>query len=202
MPDTLLGFQAAMNGIPDNTSALISPQNAREAWLSLASDRGVAIMDQGGVTPVTIPLVQDVFSDIPQGIIAGGGGMLEGDLPLFWRMDANGQLGYDYLADWPTTAVPPGYFRQVKIVAEVEVALGSTVDRYEFATTVAGIPQAPFIGIEEAQNQSENVVYLAASVPIEVGVAPAVSVAVRNEGSSTGLDIIAFGLFTDGGPPA
>jgi hypothetical protein len=192
-----------MNGIPDNTSALISPQNAREAWLSLTKDRGVAVIDSAGLIPVTIPsLVQGVWTDLPQAIIANGGGMLQGALPLFWRMDVNGQLGYDYAADWPTVFVPPGYLRQVILTAVIEVALASGVELYEFAATEAGVAVPPFVGLDEAQNQDQNLVNLITATSTEVAAADRYSVAVRNVDGTSGLDVLAFGYLTDGGPPA
>lgn len=201
MTDTLLGFVQAMNGIPDNTSKLISPQDARQAWLSLTPDRGVAVIDPA-VLPVTIPLVANVWTDLPTAIIANGGGMNQGALPLFWRMDGNGHLGYDYLADWPTTVVPPGYFRQVIVTVVIEVALANSTNLYEFAVTQAGVQLAPFLGIDEAQNQDENLVNIVTATSAEVDLQERFSVSVRNVDAANGLDVLAFGYLTEGGAPA
>lgn len=203
MSDTLLGFVDAMNGIPDNTARLVSPQDSRQAWLSLTQDRGVAVIDPAaGPPPITVPLVVDVWTDIPTALFANGGGMNEGLLPLFWRMDVNGHLGYDYAADWPTTVVPPGYLRQVIATAVIEFDLAGSNDIYEFAITEDGVPIQPFIGVEEGSSQSVLTQELTTALSVDVSLAPRISVAVRNTTASTGLDIYAFGYLCEGGPPA
>lgn len=201
MPDTLLSFVSAMNGIPDNTSKLISPQDARQAWLSITRDRGSANYDGVGA-PLTIPLVQNVWQDVPQGILAAGGGMEEGVLPLFWRMDANGHLAYDYTADWPTTIVPPGYERHVGIVAELEVQLASASDVYEFAVSIDGVQIPPVFSLDEASLQTETWVTFVATTALEVAAAPLVSVSVRNIDGAAALGVVNFGCLASGGIPA
>jgi hypothetical protein len=78
----------------------------------------------------------------------------------------------------------------------------SATDLYEFAVTEAAVPIQPFLGIEEAQNQDENLVNLTTATSTEVAAADRYSVAVRNPDGVAGLTIGSFGYITEGGPPA
>lgn len=194
MADTLLSFQAAMNGIPDNTSALISPQDAREAWISLLEDRGAAFADAAaGPWTVPIPAV-DTWVDIPLAIVAD---MVGSPANLFWRMDANGHLGYNYAADWPTVAVPPGYTRAGALLAVI--GLDPNGDTWEFAFTIGGVIQEPTEVVDTATATDAVTVTLIAGQGIDVSVAPPVSVSVRNLSNAGDLDLLSFSYRVTGG---
>ena len=194
MADTLLGFVGAMNGIPDNTSKLVSPQNAREAWLSLSEDRGAAFADAAqGPWIVPIPAV-DVWVDIPQAIVAA---MVGSPASLFWRMDGNGHLGYDYTADWPDTIVPVGYTRSASLLGVI--GFDPNGDTWELAFTIAGVIQEPTETIETAGQTDAVTTTLIAGQGIDVSVAPPVSISVRNRDSAADLSLLSFSYRVTGG---
>lgn len=201
MPDSLLTMTEALNGVPDNTSNLVTPQNVRQALLSIVADHGVAAADQATL-PQTIPITQNVYADIPAALIAEGATMISGTLPLYWRMDANGHLYYDYPADWPGVTVPAGYLRSVGITALIDVELASATNVYAFTITLDGVPVGNTIYVDEAQNQDRTLVALETQQALEVGAAPIVSVAVTNTAGGSDLDVLSFGYRCIGGPPA
>ena len=194
MPDTLKGFVQLMDGLPDNNSKLINPQNAREAILSSQTDRGAAFADAAaGPWTVTIP-AQDVWVDIP---LAVGVAMTQSPAVLFWRMDGNGQLFYDYTADWPTTIVPGGYTRSVAMTAVI--GLDPNNNTYEFSFTIAGVTQEPVEVVETASTTDAVTVTLIAGQGIDVSVAPVVSVQVRNIENADDLSLLSFAYRVTGG---
>ena len=195
MTDTLLSFVSAMNGIPDNTSKLISPQDARQAWLSLVADRGAAFADSAaGPWVIPNPGV-DIWVDIPLTIAAD---MVGSPASLFWRMDINGHLGYDYVADWPTTIVPPGYTRAASLLAVV--GFDPNGDTGEFAFAIDGVIQEPVEVVETGQANDAVTVTVIAGQGIDVSVAPRVSVQMRNtSGGTNPLDLLSFSYRVTGG---
>jgi len=198
MPDTLLGFVDAMNGIPDNTSNLVSPQDCRQSWLSLTGDLGSASLDDAQA-PVTIPIAAaNTWTDIPSAI--GTPAMVQ-STTLFWRMDLNGHLYYDYAADWPGTVAPAGYLRAVTFECAFTADLAGNNDLYEFTFTLDGVPIGPVYQADEASG-AEVGRFLIAGELLEVNAAPLVSVAVQNTDSAADLDLSAFAYLTRGGPTA
>jgi len=179
--------------VPDNTSRLISPDDTRSCWLSLTADRGACYGDPAlGPWVIPIPAV-NTWVDIPLAIAAD---MVQGDA-LFWRMNANGQLFYDYAADWPTTVVPPGYTRQVTLLGVVDLDPdGST---WEFAFTIGGVIQAPIFTIDTAASTAAIVATILSGDPIDVSIAPPVSLSVRNLTNANDLNLNLISLRATGG---
>ena len=192
MPDTLSTFQQAMGLIPDNTSRLIEPDDQRSVAISLMADRGAAF----SVVPASIPMpVINTYVDIPIGMT----GMTQGE-SLFWRMDANGHLFYNYAADWPTVVVPPGHIRSVWLTGVVDFDPdGST---WQFAFTIAGVIQPPEFTIETSVQTDAITAVVVADEPIDVSAAPPVSLAARNLSNTNPLNINLVTLRTRGGPLA
>ena len=194
MSDTLLSFVGAMNGIPDNTSRLVAPQNAREAWLSLVPDRAGAYANPAA-GPWTVPIAAvDTWTDIPLAIAAD---MIQSPAVLFWRMDANGQVGYDYAADWPDAVVPAGYTRSVALTAVI--GLDPNGDTWEFAFAIDGVVQEPTELIETAGQTDAVTVTLVAGQGIDVSLAPRVSVQVKNNSNAGDLALLSFAYRANGG---
>ena len=193
MADTLLNFTQAMSGVPDNTSQLVTPRNLRELQLSAITDRGAAY---AAVGPWTVPIpAADVWVDIPSAISAD---MTESPAVLFWRMDTNGHLFYNYAADWPTIDVPPGLIRAVILTAVIGLDPGGPT--WEFAFTIDGVPQEPTELVETSGQTDAVTVTLIAGQGIEPGIAPPVSVSVKNNSNGGDLDLLSFGLNIRGGP--
>lgn len=194
MPDTLSTFTQAMALIPDNTSRLISPDDQRSVALSLMPDRGAAFADPGA-GPYVVPIaVVDEWVDIPLAIAAN---MVQSPASLFWRMDANGHLGYDYAADWPTTVVPGGYTRSVRFTGVVDIDPDNNV--WQFAMALDGIPQAPFYTIDAASTAAAMTFTVVAGQGIDVSLAPRVSMMVRNQSNITDLNLLLFSISVVGG---
>jgi len=182
--------------IPDNTSRLISPDDQRSVAISLMADRGSCFSDPAaGPWVIPIPAV-NTWVDIPLAIAAD---MVQADV-LFWRMDANGQLFYDYLADWPTTVVPPGHTRQVTLLAVVDIDPNG--DTWEFAWTIGGVVQEPVFTIETATATQAIVATILSGDPIDVSVAPPVSLQVQNIDNANDLALNLVSLRATGGPQA
>ena len=141
----------------------------------------------------------NVYVDIPSALIAiTPGSMIQGQGVMFWRMDANGQLGYDYLADWDDAVVPAGYERDVIIEASLTVDPVGT-DSFEFAITVAGVALEPSAIVDIATQQDAATVIVVSEAIIDVSVAPKISVAVRNIDGTSDLEIIHLGYTLRGG---
>ena len=195
MPDTLSTFSVAMGLIPDNTARLIAPDDQRSVAISLLPDRGGAVGDPG---PWVIPIAAvDVWVDIPQAI---SGDMVPGEGALFWRMDVNGHLAYDYAADWPTIVVPPGHLRNVRFVGEVDIDPNNNV--WQFAMAIAGVPQTPFITVDDASTTDALAVIILAGVLMDVSAAEIVSLQVRNQSNTDDLELNAIEYGVTGGPLA
>lgn len=194
MPDTLSTFSEAMGLIPDNTSRLISPDDQRSVAISLMPDRGGAFADQAqGPFVIPLPVVDD-WVDIPQAI---GAGMVFSPASVFWRMDANGHLIYNYAADWPTVVVPPGYLRAVRFVAVVDFDPGNDV--LQFAMAVAGVPQAPFFTIDAASTALAMTISVVGGQGIDVSAAPPISLQVRNQTNTDSLTVFLMSMSVTGG---
>lgn len=195
MPDTLSTFSEAMGLIPDNTSRLISPDDQRSVAISLMSDRGAAF----GVGPFVVPIAAiDTYVDIPLGI-GGAPPMTQGE-SLFWRMDANGQLVYNYAADWPTIVVPPGHIRSVELIGVVDFDPdGST---WVFAFSIGGVIQPPEFTTETAVSADAIVVTMVSGDPVDVSLAPPVSLAVKNLTNTNDLTLNLVSMRVRGGPLA
>lgn len=195
MVDTLSTFTQAMALLPDNTSRLINPSAHRSALISLLDDRGAAFADPTQA-PFTIPIpAVDTWVDIPLAISAA---MVESPAVLFWRMDANGHLVYDYEADWPTITVPPGHIRAARLLAVIGLDPGT--DIWEFAFTLGGAIQEPTWIIDTATATDAITVTLIAGQGVDVSLAPPVSVSVRNLNDASDLTMLAFNMSTTGGP--
>ena len=196
MPDTLSTFSQAMALVPDNTSRLISPDDQRSVAISLLTDRGSVYGDPAlGPWLIPIPAV-DTWVDIPLSIAAD---MVQADV-LFWRKDANGQLFYNYAADWPTIVVPPGMVRQVTLLAVVDIDPGNAT--WEFAWTIGGVLQAPVFTVDSSTSTDALTVTILSGDPIDVSLAPPVSLQVRNITSATDLPLNLVSLRATGGPLA
>jgi len=195
MADTLLGFVDSMDGMPDNSSQLVSAQDVRQSLLSSQSDRGASFASGG---PWTVPIVAiGTWVDIP---VAVGVDMVQSPAVLFWRMDANGHLFYNYTADWSTTTVPAGLIRAVTLTAVI--GLDPNGDTWEFAFTVAGVIQEPVEIVETAGQTDAVTLTLIAGQGIEPFVAPPVSVQVRNMDTASDLTLLSFAYNVRGGPLA
>ena len=194
MADTLAYFQEAMGLLPDNTTRLVSPEDTRRVSLSLLGDRGGVYGDPAqGPWVVPIPAI-DTPVDLPIAI-GGGAAMVLGE-SLFWRADANGQLVYDYLADWPTAVVPAGYTRQVTLLGVVE--FDPNGDTWEFAFTIGGVAQAPSYTIETAGQTDSISATIISGDPIDVSAAPPVSMQVINRSGSADLNMSLLSFRTQG----
>jgi len=192
--DTLLNFQEAMNGLPDNTTRLIQPANVRGANLSLMQDYGGNYADPAqGPWTVPIPAV-NTWVDIPQAI-GGAAAMVLGGA-LFWRQDANGHLKYDYLADWPTTVVPAGYTRIVRLLGVVTIDPGNIT--WEFAFTIGGVIQLPTYVVDSSSTSDALSVSVISGDPIDVSLAPPVSMSVRNLTNADDLPLQLLSMRTTG----
>lgn len=194
MPDTLSTFTQAMALIPDNSARLISPDDQRSVAISLMSDRGGAFADEAaGPWVIPIPAV-DVWVDIPLAISVD---MVESPASLFWRKDANGQLLYDYAADWPTIVVPPAMTRSVRMAAVL--GIDPDADAWEFAFTIGGVILTPTQTISTATTTHAVTVTLAGSQGIDVSDAPPISVQCRNLSDATDLALLSLSFGTQGG---
>lgn len=194
MPDTLSSFTEAMALVPDNTSRLISPDDQRSVAISLIADRGGCFADPLA-GPYVVPItVIDEWVDIPLALVPD---MVASPANLFWRMDANGQLGYDYQADWPAAVVPAGYVRSVRFVGVVDIDPDNNV--WQFAMALDGVPQEPFFTIDAASTANAMTFTVAAGQGIDVSLAPRVSMMVRNQSNTTDLDLLLFSMATIGG---
>ena len=162
MADELTTFQAAMGLLPDNTGREIDAVDVRRAYLSLLPDRGAMFADPAA-GPWTIPIpAVGTWVDIPLAIPPAD--RVQSDT-LFWRMDSNGQLGYNYAADWPVLLIG---------VAEID-ANGLA---YEFAFTIGGVIQLPTYVVDTANTTQRSQVVVVSGDPIDVSAA--VSLAVSN----------------------
>ena len=195
MPDTLSTFTQAMALLPDNTSRLVSPDDQRSVAISLLPDRGAAFADSAA-GPWVIPITTaGVWVDIPLSISAD---MVASPASLFWRMNANGGLFYNYAADWPTIVVPPGYTRAVRTLGILSFdPLGSIV--WQFAVGINGVAQEPFESVETAAQTDAVTVTVVGSDGIDVSLAPVVSIMVRNQTNTDDLPLTAFAYSTQGG---
>lgn len=194
MVDTLSTFQQAMALLPDNTSRLISPDDQRSVAVSLMQDRGACFGNPAnGPWVIPIPAI-NTWVDIPQAIAVD---MVQGG-SLFWRMDANGQLVYDYAADWPTIVVPPGHIRQVTLLGVVDIDPNG--DTFEFAFTIGGVIQEPVFTVETASQTDAITVTVISGDPVDVSAAPPVSMSVRNTDNANDLSMNLISLRTSGGP--
>jgi hypothetical protein len=192
MPDTLVTFTQAMALLPDNTSRLIGPDDVRSSEISLMADRGTALALGG---PWTIPITTvNQWVDIP---IAIGGAMVQGSC-LFWRMDANGHLKYNYAADWPAIVVPAGLARNV--LAQAILDIDGQGKSWEFGFTVAGVIQQPVFKLHATNATSALVITPWTGNSLIVADAPVVSISVRNTQDTTDLTVNAMALRTTGGP--
>ena len=193
MADTLTDFQGAMALLPDNTSRVVSPEDIRRSYLSLQSDRGACYGDPAqGPWVIPIPAV-NTWVDIPNAI---SGDMVQSDV-LFWRMNANGALFYNYQADWPTAVVPGGYIRQVLLLAAVTVDPGNEV--WEFAWTIGGVIQAPTYVLDSSSTTGALTQTILSGDPVDVSVAPPVSLSVRNLTNANDLPLQLVSLRATGG---
>lgn len=192
MPDTLSTFSEAMGLLPDNTSRLVSPDDQRSVAISLMADRGGAFGDQD-LAPWTVPMpVIDEWVDLPQAI-----DMVFSPASVFWRMDANGHLFYDYAADWPTIVVPPGHQRSVRFAAVIDFDPGNDVR--QFAIALDGVPQEPFFTIDAASTANAVTITIAGGQGIDVSAAPVVSVMSRNQTNTDALELNLLSLAITGG---
>lgn len=158
-------------------------------------DRGGASAD-AALMPVTVPIpAVDTWVDI--NLALGVPIMLQSSASLFWRMDANGQVFYNYAADWPTTVVPPGYERTVR--AQAALTIDPNNDSFEFAIAFDGVPHAPFTGVDTANSTDEISLFVISNSIIDVSLAPPVSVQVKNTDDSTDLILNSFAMLTTGG---
>lgn len=194
MADTLAYFQEALGLLPDNTTRLVSPEDVRRVSLSLLGDRGGAFGDPAqGPWVVPIPAI-DTPVDIPIAI-GGGAAMVLGEA-LFWRLDANGHLVYDYLGDWPTAVVPAGYTRQVTLLGVVEI--DPNADTWEFAFTIGGVVQLPVYTIDSSVQTDAISITMVSGDPIDVSLAPPVSLQVINRTSANDLTLNLVSMRTQG----
>jgi hypothetical protein len=198
MTDSLVGFTQAMNLLPDNTSRLIGADDVRSSLLSLMPDRGTAFADPAAMPKsVTIPAV-NTWVDLP--VALGGAPTMQSGAQLFWRMDANGHLKYDYPADWPTITVPPGTQRISTLYGVIDIDPNGVT--WEFAFTVAGVPRTLVYRVIEPSQTDALSVAMIDGPAIDVSVAPLVSVSVRNLTNATPLLVRAFSFRAIGGPLA
>ena len=196
MPDTLSTFQQAMALLPDNTSRLISPDDQRSVAVSLMTDYGSCFGDPA-MSPWVVPIPAiNTWVDIPLTIAAD---MVQGG-SLFWRMNANGQLFYDYAADWPTIVVPPGYIRTVTLIGVVD--FDPNGDTWQFAFTIGGVVQAPIFTVETAGQTDAVVTTLVSGDPVDVSLAPPISLQVRNLTTAGDLNLNLVSLRTTGAAQA
>ena len=194
MADDLATFQGAMALLPDNTSREIDAVDVRRAYLSLLPDRG-AMYAEPTSAPWTIPIpAAGTWVDIPLALPPGD--RIQSD-SLFWRTNANGQLVYNYAADWPTVAVPAGYTREVLLLGVVE--LDPNGDAFEFAFTIGGVIQAPTYVVDTANTTQRIQVPIISGDPIDVSLAPPVSISVRNLDDASDLDLTLFSMRATGG---
>ena len=198
MADTLVGMAEGLGLLPNNTTREIDAEDVRRVAVSYLPDRGQAFGDPA-LSPWVVPIpAVDTWVDIPTAI-GGSAAMVQGDA-LFWRMDANGQLGYDYAADWPTVAVPAGYTRQVTLLGVVNIDPNG--DTWQFAFTIDGVIQEPVFTVETAIQTDAVVVALVSGDPIDVSLAPRVSMSVRNVSNANDLDLNLVSMRATGGPLA
>jgi hypothetical protein len=197
MPDTLQTFTQAMALLPDNNTRLIDPGDVRSANISLMQDRGAAFGDPAAA-PWVVPMpVVNSWVDLPQAI--GGsspGGMVSGDA-LFWRMDSNGQLRYDYAADWPPIVVPPGYTRQVLLLGVVELDPNGNI--YEFAFSIGGVVELPTYRVDTSTATNAISLTFVSGDPIDVSAAPPVSIKARNLSNTQPLNLRLISMRASGG---
>jgi hypothetical protein len=180
--------------LPDNTTRDIDAVDVRRAYLSLLQDRG-AMFANPASAPWTIPIpAVNTWVDIPLAIPPAD--RVQSD-SLFWRMDANGQLGYNYAADWPTVAIPPGYIREVLLLGVVEIDANGLA--FEFAFTIGGVVQLPTYVVDTATSTQRTQVVAVSGDPIDVSVAPKVSMSVRNLDSAADLEVTLFSMRASGG---
>ena len=192
MPDTLSSFSEAMGLIPDNTSRLISPDDQRSVAISLMPDRGGCFGDSGlGPWSIPMPVVDD-WVDINQSI-----DMVFSPASVFWRMDANGALIYNYAADWPTIVVPPGHLRAVRALAVIDFDPDNNV--WQFALALGQVPQPPFFTIDAASTAAAMTITVAGGQGVDVSAAPPVSLMARNRSNTTALALNLFSLSVTGG---
>ena len=192
MPDTLKGFSDFMADLPDNTAGLITPQSLREAILSDTADRGAAYGD-GGPWTVTNPGVDQWFS-IP---LAIQGDMNLSPASLFWSMDANGRLFYDYATYYPNVVVPPGLIRAVRVVGVI--GFDAQSDVWEFGVNVGGVVQSPTVKIDTASTTDNTQAIVSVGDGLDVSSATPVTIVARNTSDSTDLELHSFSYRVVGG---
>lgn len=168
--------------------------DVRRAYLSLLPDRG-AMYGEPASAPWTIPIpAAGTWVDIPLALPPAD--RVQSD-SLFWRMNANGQLVYNYAADWPTVAVPAGYTREVLLLGVVE--LDPNGDAFEFAFSIGGVIQAPTYVVDTAVSTQAISVTVVSGDPVDVSVAPPVSMSVRNLDNANDLTLNLFSMRAAGG---
>ena len=192
MADTLKGFSDFMAGLPDNQSQLIKPQNLREAILSDTADRGAAYGD-GGPWTVSNPGVDQWFS-IPLGIQAD---MVLSPASLFWSMDANGRMFYDYATYYPNVDVPPGLIRAIRVVAVI--GFDAQNDVWEFGVNIGGVVQSPTVKIDTASTTDITQAIVSVGDGLDVASATPVTIVARNTSDSTNLELHSFSYRIVGG---
>lgn len=185
-----------MGLIPDNTSRLISPDDQRSVAISLMPDVGGCFASPG---PFVVPIAAvDTYVDIPLAI-GGAPPMTQGE-SLFWRMDANGQLIYNYAADWPTIVVPPGHIRSVVFTGIVD--FDPDGNTWVFAFTLGGVIQPPEYTIDTAAGAGAIAVSIISGDPVDVSLAQPVSLSVKNITNAVDLNLNLISMRVRGGPLA
>ena len=116
---------------------------------------------------------------------------------LFWRMNGNGALVYNYGADWPSVVVPSGYTREVQLLGVVSIDPGN--ETWEFAFTIGGVIQLPTFIVDSVSTVDELQIPIISGDPVDVFAAPPISISVRNRTNANDLPLRLFAMRAAGG---
>ena len=178
MPTTLLTYDQARAGLPDNTANLISPADARNAILSVAADAGEISDD----TAFTLPLAVGVPTNLNNASPAP-----TADILARWSVDGNSAL----IPDWGATITPAGLERAVSASAIIDAEIDSVsdqdiqIDLLRGATIVATVT----VTMEGGAGTSDILHAILALESYEVDAGEPWSIQVTNLTASNNLDV-------------
>ena len=158
MVDNLYTFDQIRSNLPDNSSNLISPENARSATLSAVPDVG----EVGDDSVWTLVLAAGVPSNLNDLSPAAVGEVLRG-----WAIDANGAL----VPDWDGFTIATGLVRAVSIsfvVVAQNPDAGDDTYLFELLRGAAVVATAVYV-LEGGVSQSDALVGLLTIEPYEPG---------------------------------
>lgn len=178
MPTTLLTYDQARAGLPDNTANLISPADSRDAILSVAADAGAVSDDSAFALPLAIGVPTNLNNASPAPA---------GDVLARWAIDGNDAL----IPDWGSTVLPAGLFRGVSATLSLSGEIQGNgdqdlqIDLLRGATIVA-TATATFEGGSDTSDEALVVISMES---YEVAAGEPWSIQITNLTSSDDLDV-------------